>query len=334
MSWMEAVKKSMSPVEWMLLLFLSVLWGGSFFFAGVVVHVLPKFTIIALRVGLAALALHIALRFKGLSLPMDRKLWTSLFCIGFLNNVIPFTLLIHGQAHIASGLASILNATAPLFTVIVAHFFTDDEKMTAVRFAGVLIGFSGVVLMIGPGAVGGIGKGTWAQIAILGAALSYAFAGAFGRRFKGMNISPMVVATGQVTASSMILIPLAILLERPWTIPFPPAGVWGSVLGLALLSTALAYVIYFRILAAAGANNVLLVTFLIPVSAIILGTTVLGERLEIKHFAGMLLIGLALAFIDGRLLSMLRKKSAPFSESSQGGDAVRCNTECMPAAKK
>lgn len=317
---MSGIRKSMSPLEWLLLLFLSVLWGGSFFFVGIVVHALPRFTIVALRVGLAALALHILLLFRGERIPLDRKLWGAFFVIGLLNNVIPFSLIIQGQMHIASGLASILNATTPLFTVVVAHFLTDDEKMTAGRFFGLLVGFSGVVLMIGPEAVAGLGTHVVAQLCVLGATLCYAFAGVFGRRFRGMKLAPLVAAAGQVTASSIILVPLALVLEHPWTLPAPAPEVWGAILGLALLSTAFAYVIYFRILASAGANNVLLVTFLIPVSAILLGTTVLGERLEPKHFAGMALIGVALAAIDGRLFGMLRR----FFRTSPGDNPGDC----------
>ncbi len=293
------VNRTMAPLEWALLVTLSLLWGGSFFFVGVVVEALPPLTIVVLRVGLAALALNVIVLAMGLRMPTERRTWAAFLGMGLLNNLIPFTLIVWGQSHIASGLASILNATTPLFTVIIAHLLTDDERMTGARLAGVVIGFAGVALMIGPDALQGLGANLIAQLAVLGAAISFAFAGVYGRRFQRMNLAPLITASGQVTASTVMLIPLALLIERPWSLPMPGAEIWGAVLGLALLSTALAYVLYFRILATAGATNLLLVTFLIPISAILLGASILGEQLEPRHFGGMGLIGLGLAAIGG-----------------------------------
>jgi drug/metabolite transporter (DMT)-like permease len=300
----------MGAVEWTLLIGLSVLWGGSFFFVGVAVDGLPPFTIVVLRVGIAAFALNVAVVALGLRMPSDRRAWGAFLGMGLLNNLIPFSLIAWGQTHIASGLASILNATTPLCTVVVAHFLTRDEKMNAGRLAGVVIGFAGVVVMIGPEALEGFGVDVAAQLAVLAAATAYAFAGVFGRRFRRMGIAPLITATGQVTASTLMLVPMALVVDRPWTLPMPTTEVWGAVVGLALLSTALAYILYFRILATAGATNLLLVTFLIPISAILLGATLLGERLATQHFAGMVLIGLGLAAIDGRPLARLRLRTA------------------------
>lgn len=296
------IHRSMTAAEWTLLVVLSVLWGGSFFFTSVALKDLPPFTIVLLRVGGAALILNLMLRLTGLRLPRGREVWLALLGIGILNNVIPFSLIVWGQSHIPSGLAAILNATTPLSTVVVAHLFTRDEKMTGNRLAGVLIGLAGVAVMIGPEALEGIGTNVLAQLAGLAAALSYAFAGVYGRRFQRLGVAPLVTATGQVTVSTLILLPLALMVDQPWTLPMPGPATWGALVGIAVLSTALAYVIYFRILATAGATNLLLVTFLIPVSAIVLGSAVLGERLEPQHFAGMALIGAGLAAIDGRLL--------------------------------
>jgi drug/metabolite transporter (DMT)-like permease len=296
-----SVNRTMTALEWAMLLALSVLWGGSFFFTAVAVKELPPLTIVVLRVGLAAVMLYATLRLLGLRLPRKGDAWAAFFGMGFLNNVVPFCLIVWGQTHIASGLAAILNATTPLFTVLAAHAFTVDEKMTRNRLAGVLLGLLGVTLMIGADALGGIGTDVLAQLAVLAAALSYAFAGVFGRRFRQMGIAPMATATGQVVASTLMLLPVALLVERPWTLPMPSATVWAAILGIAAFSTALGYVLYFRILATAGATNLLLVTFLIPVSAIVLGSLVLGERLGTRHFLGMALIGVGLAAIDGRL---------------------------------
>ncbi|CAO3353750.1 DMT family transporter [Azospirillum melinis] len=297
--------KPMDLTDWGLLVALSILWGGSFFFVGIAVRELPPLTIVAMRVALAALALGGLLRILGLPMPRDRRTWVAFFGMGVLNNLVPFCLIVWGQTQIASGVASVLNATTPLFGVLVAHALTRDEKMTGNRLAGVLVGFAGVAVMIGPTALAGLGNGLLPQLAVLGAALSYAFAGIFGRRFKSMGVSPLVTATGQVTASSLMLVPVALLADRPWTLPMPSAAAWGAVIGIALLSTALAYVIFFRVLASAGATNLMLVTFLIPVSAILLGGLFLGERLAVRHGVGMALIAGGLAAIDGRLLARL-----------------------------
>ena len=205
--------------------------------------------------------------------------------MGLLNNAIPFCLIVWGQTHIASGLAAILNATTPMFTVVVAHVLTDDERMTRNRLAGLLIGLAGVVVIIGPGALQSLGSDVLAQVAVLAAAVSYAFAGVFGRRFRRLGVAPMAASTGQVIASTAILLPLALLVDRPWTLPMPSAETWAAIFGTAALSTALGYILYFRILETAGATNLLLVTFLIPVSAILLGALVLGERLSLPAFS-------------------------------------------------
>ena len=294
-------QRSMNPTEWSLLLLLSVIWGGSFFFTGVAVKELPPFTIVAARVGLAALALLIGLRLAGISMPRAPEIWLAFFGMGLLNNMIPFSLIVWGQGTIASGLASILNATTPLFGVVVAHLLTRDEKMTGGRLAGTIIGFAGVALMIGPSALSGIGSHCVAELAILGAALSYSFAGVYGRRFKAMGINPIVTATGQISASAMLMIPLALVIEQPWTLAAPGLPTMAALVAIALISTALAYILFFRILASAGATNIMLVTFLIPVSAILLGWLFLDEVLAPQHFIGMATIVAGLVLIDGRL---------------------------------
>jgi drug/metabolite transporter (DMT)-like permease len=301
-----AIQKQMDGREWAMLIALSVLWGGSFFFIGVAVKELPPVTIVTLRVGLAVIALHLVCRIMGLKLPRDGRTWRAFFGMGLLNNIIPFCLIVWGQTQIASGVASILNATTPLFTVIVAHMLTADEKISGNKLAGIIVGFAGVATMIGPSALSGAGSSLWGQLAILGAAISYAFAGIFGRRFKTMGVAPLMTATGQLSASTLMLVPLALIIDQLWTLGMPSLCTWGAMIGIALLSTALAYLLFFRILASAGATNLALVTFLIPVSAILLGSLVLGETLELKHFAGMALIAAGLVAIDGRLLKRIR----------------------------
>jgi drug/metabolite transporter (DMT)-like permease len=302
----------MGAREWSLLIALSIVWGGSFFFTGVAVRALPAFTIVLVRVVIAALALNLVVRAAGLRMPRDGRSWIAFLGMGALNNALPFSLLVWGQHHIASGLAAILNATTPLATVLVAHALTADEKLTPAKLAGVLAGLLGVVAMLGPDLLRGLGTHVLAEFACLAAAVSYAFAGVFGRRFRRMGIPPLVTACGQVTASSLLMLPPTLLIDRPWTLAMPGTDVLLALLGIGLLSTALAYVLYFRILAVSGATNLLLVTFLIPVSAILLGTLVLGEHLAPRDFAGMALVGLGLAAIDGRLVGrVLRLRPLP-----------------------
>jgi len=295
----------MGSKEWGLLIMLSILWGGSFFTVAIAVEELPTFTIVNLRVALAAIALFMVLKFMRISMPTDKAHWIAFFGMGLLNNAIPFSLIVWGQAHIASGLASILNAATPIFTVVVAHFLTADEKMSPHKMLGVCIGFSGVTMMIGLDVLSDLGTAIWAQLAIIGATLSYAFAGVWGRRFKRMGTKPIVTATGQLTASSLILLPVTFYMDQPLSLSMPSMPTIGAVLFLAVAATSLAYLLFFKILAAAGATNVMLVTLLVPASAILLGAVFLGEILAPKHFMGMVMIGLGLAAIDGRPWRMI-----------------------------
>ena len=303
---------AMSARVWLLVVALSLVWGGSFFFVEIALIALPPFSVVLCRVGLAALALLVLVRLSGQAMPREAGLWGAFLVMGALNNFIPFSLIVWGQVHIDSGLASILNATTPLFTVVLAHLVTSDERMTPSGLAGVALGLLGVVVLMGPEALaglGGAGLGTagLAQVAVLGGALSYAAASLYGRRFR--HLPPMVPAAGMLCGSTLLVLPVALVLDRPWSLA-PGLEVVAAVVGLALASTALAYYLYFRILSAAGSTNLMLVTFLIPVSAILLGTLVLGERLDWTAFAGMGLIFAGLAAVDGRLLGRLKPSRA------------------------
>ena len=296
------VNPRMGRVEWLLLIALSMLWGGSFFFGEVALRDLQPFTLVLGRVSIAALALNILVRMHRYRMPGDLRSWLPFFAMGTLNNLVPFSLIFWGQTEIASGLAAILNATTPIFTIILAHVLTADERLTLRKATGALLGIVGVCVLVGPAAASGIGLNFLAQLAVLGAALSYAFAGIYGRRFRGTP--PLVTAAGQVTATTVLMVPIALFVDQPWTGATPDLATIGSLAGLGLLSTALAYIIYFRILATAGATNLLLVTFLIPVSALFLGFVVLGESLSSSQFAGMAVIAVGLLAIDGRLLDL------------------------------
>ena len=304
-------KRTMSATEWGLLVFLSVLWGGSFFFNGIAVKELPPLSVVTARVILAALVLQLVLRLAGQKVPVTWEAIVAFLGMGLLNNVVPFTLIVVGQRQLPSGLASILNATTPIWTVIVVHVLTSDDRMTGNRLAGVLIGFVGVAVMIGPEALGGLGDHLMAEAAVLGAAWSYAFGSVFSRRFQRMAMPPLVTATGQITASAIMMLPLALIVDRPWLQGMPGLATLGALTGLAVLSTALAYGVYFRILSTASVTNLSLVTFLIPVSAILLGVFVLGEHLDSRHIAGMSIIALGLAAIDGRLWRILTRGRDP-----------------------
>lgn len=295
----HTINKIMRPIEWFLLIILSIIWGGAFFFGKVAVAELPPFSIVLGRVGIAAIVLNVIVRITGYRMPRSLKIWRDFMVMGALNNMIPFSLIFWGQIHIASGLAAILNATTPLWTVTLAHFMTRDERLNTSRLTGVVLGIFGVIIIIGPDALKGFGSNVMAQLAVIGATISYALAGIFGKRFR--DIPPIVTATGQLTCSTLMIIPIAIWVDKPWLISMPGVQTFGSIIALALVCTALAYIIYFRILASAGATNILLVTFLIPISALILGAIFLGERLELRHFLGMGIIVIGLAAIDGRV---------------------------------
>jgi drug/metabolite transporter (DMT)-like permease len=298
--------------EWVQLLILSAVLGGSFFFFKVLVAELPPLTIVLGRVGLAAVALNLFLVLRGERMPNSPRLWGAFLVMGVLNNVVPFTLIVFGETRISSGLASILNATTPIFTVLAADRLTTTERLTLAKGIGVACGFVGVAVLIGPAALRNLGGGDLVgEAACLLAALSYAFAAIFGRRFR--DIPPLKVATGQITAGTAVLIPLSLIVDRPWTLAPPSEAAWLSLVTIALLCTAVAYTMYFRILATAGATNLLLVAFLLPISALLLGAAFLDETVSLRALAGMALIGLGLAAIDGRMpravLAALRRRA-------------------------
>ena len=297
----------MGLTEWGLILLLSVIWGASFFFVEVAVAAMTPLTLVLCRVGLAAAALWGFVMVTGRKLPESKGVWAGLVVLGALNNVLPFSLITWGQTMIDSSLASILNAFSPVFSAILAHFLTREERLTPGRLTGVLFGWAGVAVLIGVSSLSGDRLAVIGQVAVLAASLLYAFAAIFGRRFK--TLDPVVVAAGMLTGSTMIMIPVAFVFEQPFGLA-PTAVTWAAMGGLALVSTALAYIIYFYVLARAGATNILLVTFLIPVSAIFLGVAVLGESPSWNAFAGMAMIFAGLLSIDGRVFNWLKRRRA------------------------
>ncbi len=297
----------MNTAQWGLLLALSVLWGGSFFFVGVAVYELPPLFIVFARLGLAAIALNIFMSIKGQKLPKQWRMWVALGGMGLLNNAMPFSLLAWGQTQIASGLAAILNSTMVLFSVLVAHFFTNNDKITPSRLFGIIIGFGGVTIMIGTDMLSGLGDRVFAQFAVLGATFCYACSTVYGLRFRRWGVPPLTAATGQITTATLFLLPMTLWIDRPWTFDAISLPTIASLVCLGVASTGLAYLIYFRILSTSGATNVALVTFLVPITSILLGIAFLDEILKTEHFYGMALIGIGLAFIDGRIPKKIRQ---------------------------
>ncbi|MEQ8656736.1 MAG: DMT family transporter [Hyphomicrobiales bacterium] len=301
-------QKTMSTTAWLLLLLLASMWGSSFIFSKVAVSEIPPLTLVLLRVSLAAVTLHIACLVMRVRLATTLKAWGAYFFMGALNNVLAFSLIFWGQQFIEASLSSILNAATPFFTVLIAGLVLTDERFTLTKIIGLLIGFAGVVLVIGPRHLLGLGDHLLAELAIIGASIAYGFAGVFGRRFAAEN--PMATATGQLTAASIMMLPLAFFIERPIDLGMPSTPVVVSVLALAIISTALAYLLFFQILKTAGATNTSLVTLLVPVFTVIIAVPLLGDTMGPLKLLGLMVIGIGLMVLDGRLIRYARKRLA------------------------
>ncbi|MCO5060109.1 MAG: DMT family transporter [Rhizobiaceae bacterium] len=297
----RAAAQPMSLAVWGQLLLLGLLWGGSFFFARIAVAEMPPLVLVFWRVLIAAAALHLWLRARGVNIRPILDHAGNFVALALLNNVIPFSLIFAGQTEIGAGLASVLNATTPFWTIIVANALTSDEKFSATKISGVLLGIAGTAVMIGPGLLAGLGGPVWAKLAIVGAAVSYAFAVVFAKRFRALPST--LVATGQLTASTLIMLPVMLVFYDYADVFSGGRTTWLAVVALALASTAFAYFLYFSILASAGATNASLVTLIVPATAILLGALVLSERLELFEIGGMVLIAAGLVTIDGRLFA-------------------------------
>lgn len=300
---------TMTTKTWSMLFLLGLIWGGSFFFARVAVQHIPPITLVLLRISIAAIALHLYLAGRFGLYETLRQRWREFLAMGLINNVVPHILIFTGQTQIGAGLAAILNATTPIFTILIANRMTTDEKMTPAKIVGCLVGLIGTAVLIGPRAFApftgeSAGPPLWALLLPIGAAISYGFAATYGKRFRG--VAPPVTATGQLTASTVVLVPLALLVDQSWTLPMPPLPVILSVLALALVSTAYAYILFFRIMSEAGATNTSLVTLLVPPSAIIAGMLFLGERLSPSGAVGIGLVLSGLIILDGRAWKRIR----------------------------
>jgi len=306
--------KAMGTVEWLMLILLSLLWGGSFFFIKIASVELPVLSIVLVRVFLAALSLYVYIKIRGICLAGQWKCWKLFFYIGLFNNVVPFSLLIFGISEIGSALAAILNATTPLFTMVVAHLYTSDEKISPAKLSGVLLGVVGVGVLVGGTEMLENGS-LLAILACMGAALSYAIASMVGRKLAALKLDAAGMSFGQVTASSLLLLPAVLWIDMPWRLSAPSSIVILALIALGVLSTALAYVLFFKLIARAGATNAVLVTLLVPVSAMVLGVMLLDEVISMHQLIGMGLISAGLAAIDGRLLQRMGFKRVQNVES-------------------
>lgn len=305
---------TMSAADWLMLVVLSILWGGSFYLNKLAVAELPPLTVALGRVGIAAIVLVSMAWMRGELWPL-RTAWPVFLTLGLINSALPFFLVAWGQTQIASGLASILNATTPLFAVVIANAATIDDKLTPSRAVGIVCGLIGVVVMIGPGALKGLSLHVVGELACLAAAALYATGTVYARRFR--SFTPNALAAGQTGAATLLLLAPVAYVDHPWTHGPPVPHVIAALIGLGAFSTAVAYLLYFRLLARAGATNTSLVTFLIPVTAVLLGALALGERLEPHQIAGMAVIAVGLVAIDGRAAHALahrrgrRKREQP-----------------------
>jgi drug/metabolite transporter (DMT)-like permease len=282
------------------LLFLAALWGPSFLFIKVAVADIPPLTLVVGRVGLASLVLYLILRLGGRNLPKFGFIWKHFAVVGFFSNALPFVLFSWGEQYIDSALAAILNGTTPLFTIVLAHFFIADDRLTPVKVMGTLLGFAGLVLLIAPSLFGSVQATTWGLIAVAIAAASYGVGIVYTRK-NLRGLPPLVGPTTQLTMATIYLLPLSIFIEQPYRLPFPSWPALGSLLALSILGTALAFVVYYRVIEKTSATYVSMVTYLVPVFGVILGVLVLNERLDWNAYAGCALILMGVMIVNGVL---------------------------------
>lgn len=302
---MENQAPTMNSRSWIILFAVSAIWAASFLFVEIALEEVPSLTIMTARVTIGAVGLYAMLRIFRVRWPGRAQvsrlgLLALFFTLGLTNNVVPFSLIVWSQTHLSASLASILNATMPLFVVFLAHFFTKDEKLSWPKFIGVMLGFAGVVIIVSAEGLDLTSGDTIGKFTMLGAACSYAIAALIARHFGKLRLDPLVIAFGQSAAAAVIALPIAGFLEEPWRLTIS-GQVWITLIALGLLCSSVAYALYFRLIATAGATNASLVTLLIPPFAIVAGILFLGESLTLMQLTGMTAIGLGLLVTDGRI---------------------------------
>lgn len=297
-------ERTITAESWGLLALLATIWGASFLSIRIALDEVPPLTAVAHRVGWATLVLWIYVIVRRLPLPRGKDVWIGFAGMGLLNNVIPFSLMAWGQLYIPSGLTSIFNAATAIFGVLVAALLLSDERLSRRKAIGVAIGFAGVVTAIGIDSLRAFDITSLAQLAILAGTMSYALAGVWARK-RLSGLPPQVAAAGMLTTSTLIMLPLAWIIDGPISLDLQPRTVM-AIAYYALGATALAYLLYYRVLALAGSGNLMLVTLMIAPIAILLGAVVLGETLNANAYKGFALLALGLVIIDGRLIDRLR----------------------------
>lgn len=289
-------------MEWFILVLLGIIWGASYLFIKVGGAEIPPFTFVAGRTTIASIALVLVLLARREKLPSFRSpIWRWFVILGILNGVIPYTLITWGETHIASGLAAIIIGTMPIFTVLLAHWLTADEQLNANKLVGILIGFCGVVLLFLPELGGGLQLTVVGELAVLGAAISYALAIVVARKYL-RGVGHITASFGQLASASLILIPLAILIDHPSDL-HPSQAAIASLLTLSLVGTAFAYLLYYWLIENVGATQTSLVTYISPVAAVILGALILGESLNWTSLGGLAAIIAGVALVTRKTVS-------------------------------
>jgi drug/metabolite transporter (DMT)-like permease len=296
--------RTSTSVELALLLLLATLWGASYTFIKVGVATVPPVTFIAARTLIAGCLLLAILRLRGLSMPRDPQTWRRFLFQACMNSVLPFTLIAWAERSVEAGLAVILNSTTPIFTFLLTAAITRHEPVTARKLLGVLAGIAGTCLIIGVEALGGFGEALWAQLAVVAATIAYAGAAIFGRNFKGLD--PM--AAGSMLSGAAILIPLSLVLDQPWTLS-PSASSLAALLGLAVFSTALAFVIFFRLIHTLGSVGTTSQAYLRVPIGVAIGAVFLGESLSPTAWIGLglVIVGVAAMTIPARRQRIVRE---------------------------
>lgn len=288
---------------WFILILLGAIWGASYMFIKVGGAEIPPFTFVEVRTLVAAVALFAVLVLRKESIPRTRRTWLTLIAMGIFNGVIPYTAITWGETHISSGLASILTAAMPLFTVIFAHFWSDDERLTLPKAAGIALGFIGVVVLFVPEFQRGFQIEFWGQFAVVIAAASYGLATLIAHKYLA-GVSHVMASTGQLATAALFMLPLSLAFDNPFALR-PSLPAIGSLLILAILGTAFAYVLYYWLIEHTGATRTALVTYLIPITGVMWGALLLGERIEWEVILGLVLI------IGG--VGLVNRRSAPTS---------------------
>jgi len=285
--------------QWLQLGLLALMWGSAYAMVAIALRELPPLTVVLGRVGIAALVLALVVWMMRLPWPRGPGGWMPFAVMGILNNVIPFIALAYGQLEIASGLASVIIATTPLWTVLLSRMFPPHEPIGVLRFAGLMLGIAGVGVLFGPEMLAGRPSTLAGMALALVAAISYGFSGLWGMRLRA--VPPIMSSASQLICSTVMLTPIVLLLDTPWRLPMPTTGVWLAVVFLAVVSTALSYIVFYRVLAVSGGTNAMLVTLMMPPLSVMLGIVLLGEEFVLRYVLGAVIIGAALLTIDGRI---------------------------------